>query len=293
MSSASSSKSTPKPGALPAAKMPGEVVRGLVSLWLIIHLLGITLSLTTGTGMGRSELLARIKRAPILYQYISALWLDLPHAYRLTNGQFDGDYSVETDLVFADGHTETKPLQPKDARGERLERYQALAARAAPEIDAEAPDTTIAYHVGGAILKQLKDAGVKEVIFRVRRHTPLSMADVASSDPGQRDPRNPRTLTNLATISVTLNSSDQPQVQVKGQEARDVAPVTNPTPSHPNRKSGSAKEGASDQSGAGPSSKNRPPPPQPIKLQGDVPNFDSSKVISPSSTAPDSPKPSP
>ena len=40
----------------------------------------------------------------------------------------------------------------------------------------------------------------------------------------QRDPFNPRTYSNLLTVSVTLNSRDEPQVQVQAQAARDVAP---------------------------------------------------------------------
>jgi hypothetical protein len=222
---------TNSPGIAAAStpKMPGEVVRGLVSLWLIIHLLAISLALATDTGMGRSELLARVKRAPILYQYLYALWLDTDHSYRLTNGAFDGNYSIETELVYTDGHhSEPTELQPADAHGERLERYQALANRAAVGAENESPDTTLPNYLGGAILKRLKEDGVNEVIFRVRRRAPLSMTDAVSSDPGQRNPTAPRTLTNLFEASVTLNSSGEPQVQVKSQSARDVAPVTNP-----------------------------------------------------------------
>jgi hypothetical protein len=91
--------------------MPGEVVRGLVSLWILFHLFGVVLALATDTGMGRSELLARTKRAPLLYQYLYGLWLDTAHSYPLTNGQYDGNYSIETEYVYADGRTsEPKPL---------------------------------------------------------------------------------------------------------------------------------------------------------------------------------------
>jgi hypothetical protein len=289
MSSASTAKTAAKPGLPPAAKMPGEVVRGLVSLWILLHFFAVILGIATGTPMGTSQLLARIKRAPILDQYLFALWLDVGHTYVFTSGQLDGDYSLETDLIYADGHTETKNLQPDGAHGERLERYRALAMRSAAGAEFETPDTSVPYHVGGALLKQLKDAGVKEVVFRVRRHAPLSMADANGSDPGQRDPNNPRSFSTLATISVTLNSSDQPQVQVKARSATDVAPVTNPTQTPPNRKSGSTKQGPSDQSGTTPSSTIRPPP-APLKLPGDAPNFDSSKILAPNSPDPETSK---
>ena len=154
---------------------------------------------------------------------------------RLTGGEQDGDPSIETDLVYADGRRETKQLQPESAHGERLEHYQSLARRVTPPADVEAADSTPFAFLGGAILKQLKDEGVKEVVFRVRRHAALSMTDAAATVSSQRDPFNPRTYSNLLTVSVTLNSRDEPQVQVQAQAARDVAPVTGPR-SSPNRR---------------------------------------------------------
>jgi hypothetical protein len=237
----------PSPKTNPAAaaaaskpQMPGEVVRGLVSLWLLIHFFGIGLALMAGTPMGRSELIARVKRAPILNQYLYALWLDWAHAYGLTSGQTDGNYSIETELVYADGHhSEPTNLQPPNAHGERLERYQAMAIRAAPILDAESPDTTVVNQLGAAIIRGMKEDGVKEVIFRVLRHAPLSMADAASNDPGQRDPAAQRTKSTMYTASVILDSNGDPQVQVKSQSARDVAPVTNPATPSANRQPGS------------------------------------------------------
>jgi hypothetical protein len=237
----------PSPKTNPAAaaasstpQMPGEVVRGLVSLWLLIHFFGIGLALMAGTQMGRSELLARVKRAPILNQYLYALWLDTAHAYGLTSGQTDGNYSIETELVYADGHhSESTNLQPPEAHGERLERYQMLARNAAPPIDADGPDTSLVNQLGAAILRSMKEDGVKEVIFRVLRHAPLSMADAAANDAGQRNPGAPRTISTMYTASVTLDSNGDPQVQVKSQSARDVAPVTNPATPPANRQPGS------------------------------------------------------
>lgn len=221
----------------PAAKMPGDTVRALVSLWLLFHLFGITLALATNVQFepATSTLVARIKSAPFLDQYMYALWLDVPHDYRLTTGDTDGDFSIETELVYADGRRETKLLPPADARGERFEHYQALARRLTPPPDVEAADSTAFAYLGGAILKQLKDEGVKEVVFRVRRHAALSMTDAAATVSSQRDPFNPRTYTNRLTVSVTLNSRDEPQAQIQAQAARDVAPVTGPRSSPPTR----------------------------------------------------------
>ena len=208
--------------------MPGETVRTIVSLWLLFHLLGVTLALATNTDMGRSQLLERMKRAPFLDQYIYTLWLNVSYGNRLTGGELDGDPVVEADLVYSDGHRETKTFPPEGARGERLDRYHSMARRLTPPPDIEAADSTMFAYLGGAILKQLKDEGVKEVVFRVRRHNPLSMTDAAATISSQRDPSNPRTFAKLLTVSVTLNSRDEPQAQIQAQAARDVAPVTGP-----------------------------------------------------------------
>jgi hypothetical protein len=208
--------------------MPGETVRNVVSLWLLFHLLAISLALATNTDMGRSQLLERVKRTPILDQYLYSLWLNVPYGNRLTGGEQDGDPFVEVDLVYGDGHRETRTFPPEGAHGESLERFQALARRLTPPQDIEAADSTMFAYLGGAMLKHLKEEGVKEVDFRVRRHNPLSMTDAAATISSQRDPLNPRTYANLMTVAVTLNSRDEPQAQIQAQAARDVAPVTGP-----------------------------------------------------------------
>jgi hypothetical protein len=223
--------------------MPGETVRALVSLWILFHFLGVVLALGTDNSLisTRSELLGRMKRAPFLNQYIYALWLDVGHDYRFvteqpnSERQMVGDYLVDADLVYSDGHTVNMPLIPEDAHGERRERYLALSRITANGVESESPDTSIENAVGGSLLNQLKEDGVKEVLFHVRHHIPLSMADAAASDPGQRNPNNARTKLPVLTVSVTLNSNNEPQVQVKAQSARDVAPVTNPGTLRPGR----------------------------------------------------------
>ncbi len=51
----------------------------------------------------------------------------------------------------------------------------------------EGNPSIFAEKIGGAILAE---TGAKEVKFRIRRHSPLSMDDVKGSDPAQRDPEN-------------------------------------------------------------------------------------------------------
>src|SRR5262245_28960835 len=134
-----------------AAKMPGETVRALVSLWILFHLLGIVLAIGTDNMFvpTRSELLGRIKRAPFLNQYLYALWLDVGHDYRFvkeqpnSERQMVGDYLVDADLVYSDGHVVNVPFVPEDAHGERQERYLALTRLTSAGVESEAPDTSI------------------------------------------------------------------------------------------------------------------------------------------------------
>ncbi len=266
MNSAATIKNSSAPA---AAKMPSELVRSLVTLWLLFHLLGITLALCTNLVIDppTSTLVARVKSAPFISQYLYGLWLDVPHSYALTEGETDGDYSIKATLNFADGHTETETF-PSDAdHGEVRERYQVLARRVASGADEEEISPTslnLLQALGGGILRQNKEAGLKEVVFGVDRRAPLTQADANGSDVAQRDPLAARTLLTLYTASVRLDSRDQPQVQILARAARDVAPVTNPRSPGASRRSaprgGSSSgqtDGGSTNSGAAPSDLNK------------------------------------
>jgi hypothetical protein len=246
------------------AKMPGEVVRGLVSLWLIVHFLGIVLAIVTQNELsvsqmdsenGRSHLLHRLKQVPPLDQYIYALWFDVPYGYVLANGgPYDADYSIELDLLDDKGNkldTITWP-SPETSFGELRERYAALAARAARSGESNNP--LLAAAIGKSILTQRSD--VKEVVFRVRRHQALSMQDVGSSDAAQRDPKHNRTYSTAYTAKVRLDSRGEAQVSVP-QEARDVAA--------PNSTSSSSTEAPQGGGEAGNSSPRKADDGQPAK----------------------------
>jgi hypothetical protein len=232
-STAASNSATP-----PQGKMPNETVRALVTLWLLFHLFGITLALTTNPNyeVANSQLLGAVKSTPVLAQYMYALWLDLPHNYRLTSAEMaDLDHSdniVDLDLVFPDGHREQQQLPPKDARGEEYERYRALVTNLAMPIYNESTDNFLLAKIGEGLLRQ---TNAKELDVQIRRHAPLNVDDAAASDPGQHDPNNARTYTTVYTGSVTLNSLGQGELHTQGQAARDVAPVTGPRSQGRNR----------------------------------------------------------
>jgi hypothetical protein len=191
--------------------------------------LGIGLGLATNSGWQTSELLARLKRVPFVDQYIYALWLDVGYNYPLYRDVSDTDHLVEVKAVYPDGHQEVVlQLPSKEDRGETLERYLALAKRTAfPAYFEGANNSSMMAAIGKAILNRpdLKEAGVKEIIFESNRHTPLEMNDVRSTDEKQRDPFHERTYSRARTAIVTLSRSGVPQVSIPA-EARDVAPVT-------------------------------------------------------------------
>lgn len=222
------------------AKIPNETLRAIVSLWLLFHLFGIGLALTTNPNAlalpsspivdspFNSKLLTAIRSTPILSQYMYALWLDLPHDRWLTYGDFtDADHTIDLDLVFPDGSKQQWQLPPKDCHGEQRERYNIFARQLAVQFYSDAPDKTLLARIGQDLLKE---TGAQEVQVQIRRHMPLNIDDAAASDPGQHDPNNPRTYTTIYTGSVTLNSLGKGEVHDLGQEARDVAPVTGPRP---------------------------------------------------------------
>jgi hypothetical protein len=237
--------------------MPGEVVRGLVSLWLIFHFFGVVLALLTNPAYepATSQLVAKLKTTPLLSQYMFALWLDVPHNYRWTNGDpQDADHTITVAWEGADGKQQ-REFPPSSARGDERERYQALVRRIAGPIYYESSDRELMRRIGEQILQQ---SGGKEATFSIERHNPLSMQDAAADDPGQRDPYNKRTKIAVYTGSVTLNSSGQGEVH-NPQQALDVAPVTNPS-ERPSERSGTKSKGNSGASN-GASGQEAPPLP--------------------------------
>ena len=254
--------SSPSKTAATSAKMPGEVVRGLVSLWLIFHFFGVGLALMTNPAYEppTSQLVAKLKTTPLLSQYMFALWLDVPHSYRWTNGDpQDADHTITVAWDGADGKQQRR-FPPADARGDERERYQALVRRIAGPIYYELSDRELMRRIGERVLQ--RDGG-KEATFSIERHNPLSMQDAAADDPGQRDPYNKRTRSAVYTGSVTLNSSGQGEVH-NPQQALDVAPVTNPSERSSNssqERAGTKSKGNSGASGGASGQESPPLPP--------------------------------
>src|SRR5262249_28630736 len=153
-------------GAPVPAKMPGEVVRGLVSLWLIFHFFGVGLALITNPAYepATSQLVAKLKTTPLLSQYMFALWLDVPHNYRWTNGDpLDADHTVTVQWDSSGGR-QSREFPPSGARADERERYQAIVRRIVGPIYYESSDRELMRRIGERILQQCNG---KEATFSI------------------------------------------------------------------------------------------------------------------------------
>ena len=241
------------------AKMPGEVVRGLVSLWLIFHFFCIALALAFNPNFDPPTSQLAAKLSSTFSAYLYPLWLGVPHHYAWTNGDFqDSNHVLTAEWTDSSGNHSLE-FPPAGAWGEERERSAALAQRVALPIYFESPDRDLLAKIGEGILKQ---SDAEEVRFHLRRHNPLTMQDAAADDPGQRDPNNSRMYSEIDAGKVTLNSNGEGEVH-NPQQALDVAPVTNSS----QRGSGSGQERSGTKpkgnSGAGGGASGQEMPPLP------------------------------
>jgi hypothetical protein len=162
-----------------------------------------------------------LKQVPPIYQYANALWFDVPYDFYLADGgMLDGDFSLQLELQFKDGKTETLTMPTSDiAFGERRERLARMALSVARAFDVG--NSRIAAQIGKGILTQYQADELKLVVVR---HQPLSIQDARSSDTALRDPSHSRTFVRPFEATISLDIAGEPQVSMK-QEALDVAPV--------------------------------------------------------------------
>jgi hypothetical protein len=234
-------------------KMPSEVVCGLVSLWLIFHFfcIGLALALNPAIDPSTSQLVAKLMSTFSVYLY--PLWLGVPQHDAWSNGEpSDADHVLVAQWTDSTGEHKLE-FPTAGSTGENRERLTVLARQAASPIYFESPNRDLLAKIGEGILKRL-DA--QEVRFRVRRHNPLTWQDAAADDPGQRDPNNARTYTELDAGTVTLNSNGEGDVHIP-QQALDVAPVTNAS----QRGSSSGQERSGARSKGSPTGQEMPPLP--------------------------------
>ncbi|HEV3418036.1 MAG TPA: hypothetical protein VG056_14515, partial [Pirellulales bacterium] len=120
----------------PEMRMPGQQVRTIVTLLLLLHLFAVWLAIMTSSESGASSLLRDIKEVPrFIEAYLTQFWLDRGYDYYLMNDQ-NWDFHLEATVKYADGHSEGPILLPEPDLwlGERRQRYQQLAGFVAQDI---------------------------------------------------------------------------------------------------------------------------------------------------------------
>lgn len=236
--------------------MPGDTVRTIVTLLLLIHLFVVGLAVATSSESGASQLLRAIKEQPrFIDAYLTELWLDRGYDYYLMNDQ-NWDFHLEATVTYADRHKEG-PIQIPDldlGPGERRQRYQQLAAFVANYIArAGAPEASaldgerkllLPEAIGAAFLKTSPNA--VSVSLKCIYHRGISREELRSENPKDRDPFGPQYFTTVGDMTIVLDRG-RPTV-FENLPALEVSPLKKPgAESNPS----SSPNGASPDSGTG------------------------------------------
>jgi hypothetical protein len=200
-----------------------EGARTVVSLLLFVHMfaLGLVFFSNFEGGDWDSVLLGRMKT--VVRPYLYPLWLDRPYHYHLTYGhELDFDHYVDVALAAPDSAEESIVRLPDDSLGvgPRRERYERLAWHFARGLESQPQVELLPLAIGGGLIKQRGAARAQVRLFRKR---PLFLDDVLAGT--QRVTPDERL---YAADVFFLPGYDQPQLNKIG-EARDVAPVTEPS----------------------------------------------------------------
>lgn len=108
----------------PQDHIPGEHVRGFVTVALAFFLTGLVLAIATNSLSGASPLLGRVK-AQIFSPVLVPAWLDVGYDYRITYGlEEDADHELELRIHGGDAAGLTLP---GSRTGERASRWRRLA----------------------------------------------------------------------------------------------------------------------------------------------------------------------
>jgi hypothetical protein len=212
------------PNASDAEPLPSPEVRGVVGLFIFIHLFCVALALASYANS--SPLESRLMQ--VMGPYVSTLNFDLmPNLY--PTGRFylthaengDVDFSIEVESTLPDGTVEKVTIPEADLPLGQWRHYQALANAAGSMAISENVEPVLLRSIAGAILRS---AGASKGLVRVRDHklVPIELAD--SSDPTIRDPLDRRYYSTVYEAHVLVSPTGQVDL-VKRSAAGEVAPV--------------------------------------------------------------------
>lgn len=205
------------------AKLPGQEIRGIVSLLIILHLLFVFLAMLTSTDSGASPVLRDIKEStPGAEAYLTQLWLDRGYDYHLMNDQpLDWDHHLEATIRDKDDKEFQSLTLPEAGMwpSERRDRWARLAWFVDYFVIRASGDAPLAIDVfrknllPGSICAGLirEHPGAYSVNLRCVYHRGISRKEMADPDVQVRDPNDARYLEKVGDFSVFLTAGGRPQ----------------------------------------------------------------------------------
>lgn len=232
--------SSPNPDQEPLADgLPGQEIRGIVSLLIIVHLFLVFLAMSTSTDSGASKLLRDIKEyTPGAERYLTQLWLDRGYDYHLMNDMpLDWDHHLDGTIHYPDGKQETLTLpEPSMWPSERRDRYAKLAwfvdyfvtrvTAADPPLEVDViRKNLLPGAIGAGLIRQHPDAS--SVALKCVYHRGISRNEMADADVRTRDPNDARYTEKVSDVSVVLTPEGRPQT-FDNLPTPEVSPLRTP-----------------------------------------------------------------
>ena len=203
-----------------APQPPGEVVRGFVSLALLIH--GFLIFLAMSANIAPSDLQAALISKTRWHLQLLNFQLDYT-PYHLTHADIsDVDHRIEVLPDGGDENNDADWLVLPDAGwrgGERHKRYQRFAELATLFVEREEMTGLLTQSVAANMLHQ---QGIRPSQVRYRQHLLQNPEMVKSGTPEQRDPNSRLFFRTPYAANVLIFGEDQIQL-VKKDAAAEVA----------------------------------------------------------------------
>lgn len=201
----------------PAASLPSETFRGVVSILLSLYLLGLALTVAGNSGSGASLLVSTVK-SRLFSPWMVPLWLDLGFDYRLTYGQLDdADHLLVVEpWDMAEGGKRLR-FPAAGSSGIAANRWRTLAAWLEPETVPEDVAGLLPTAIAESLFEEL---GSEDLRVRCLRVPMPERSAFAAAEPAES------TFERAAVARVRRVGGSVQLLPV--EEQRDVAPVVSP-----------------------------------------------------------------
>ena len=155
---------------------PEGTKRAVLTLLILFHL--FTLFVAVAANPPTSELLFRLKRVPVVREYLELLGMDLSYRFHLSYGAFiDNAWEVEAVLTMPDDTQQTVTFPDPEMPNFRRQHYHPLLMRWATT-----PDEGIQGMLAQRVARRLmEETGAKSATVSLRAQVPLNPEQVKQS----------------------------------------------------------------------------------------------------------------